>query len=253
MKRLTLISLVLLFVFICAAQQIPTPVQTARARKASVKLALPPLSAATTTHGLKLILRQDPMLNGSDENSPGQDSLKSCLHRHPLLACFPLTLVLRNEGTDTVLSWTKSCPGVDAWFEIQNREGAWQPFPHGEPAPCTRNALGVQALAPGESYELHLRLADPRLNLDTELPLIRDDYRRGWIKSWGAGYLLLAGQGPHVLRARWNITGCVRAQKEVPQPLNPLAGRSLCLGSKEPEQNFILLQSNELELATERF
>ncbi len=208
----------------------------------------------SSTHGLKLILQRDPLPNALGKNTSPQDPERECLANHPLLACTPLAIVLKNEGTDTILRWFSSCPsnGVDVRIEIQNGDRGWQIFPQGELIVCSRNVLGVQSIAPGKSYEYRLRLADPGLQLDTELPNALNDYHQSLLTNTRRGYALLTGQGSPVIRAVWKITGCIAAQTQrgSAQELDPFVTQSLCVESNQQEQGFILLQSNELKLET---
>lgn len=203
-------------------------------------------STVTSTHGLKLVLQQV-----SDRNLLEQDSYKSCVRTHPPLACMPMTLALRNEGTETVLRWASTCSS-DYWVEIANDDGSWQRFPQQLPL-CARNILFVQRILPGQNIELHFKLSDPTLLLDTEFPNAQGSYRDSWITPT-PGFTLLTGQRSPTIRVVWIIDGCVAAQKDLEkglgQTMNPFDGESLCLGGKKPEQNFIRLQSNELELLT---
>jgi hypothetical protein len=203
-------------------------------------------STEPSTHGLKLVFKQV-----SDGNLLEQVSYKTCVRTHPPLACMPLTLALRNEGTETVLRWTSTCSS-DYWFEIANDDGSWRRFPRQLPL-CARNMLYVQRITPGQSYELHFKLSDPTLLLDTQFPIDQGSYRDAWITST-PGSTLLTGQRSPKIRVVYFVDGCVAAQKDIEkgigQTMDPFDGESLCFGGKKPEQDFIRLESNELELVT---
>jgi hypothetical protein len=194
---------------------------------------------AGSNHGLRLILKQEAF----------QHPLQSCLDRYPPIACIPFRMVLKNEGNETILRWFSSCPSgfMDASVEIQHPDGTWDLFPHDELIVCSSNVLGVAVIAPGESFEWHLSLADPSLQLDTELPSAADKRQISTKK----GYALVTGQGQVTVRANWSFTGCVAAHKDVTRTLGPFDGRAQCNGGKQPQPNFVVLQSNEIRLGTE--
>jgi hypothetical protein len=152
---------------------------------------------ASGEHGLILILTQDQTPERSD--SAG---LKSCLAHHPPLACVLLTLVLENQGTETVLHWYGTCGFTGIGFDLRKPDGHWEPFPTSGPWVCSENGLVVESLLPGKSSVGHLRLADPSLELDTAFP--PDD---GPLRAQ-KGFAVISPPGQYTIRATLSIRGC---------------------------------------------
>ena len=201
--------------------------------------------------GLLVILSADSAPEPSDS---GQ--LKNCVARHHPLACVLLTLTLKNEGRETVLTWWSTCgePGMD--FDLQKSDGSWEPFP---PAPidyrdshlsdipiCFRSFTYIQKLFPGESHVEQIRLADLFLHLDTtDLPPPDD----GFIHPHHPGVAFLSTPGLHTIRVRLRVVGCVRSLKLSPSdPLNEFNARSQCAAGTDVDPRFAVLQSNEMNL-----
>jgi hypothetical protein len=203
---------------------------------------VPPRSQnpAPADHGLLLILSQDQTLEPSESTA-----LKTCRSNHPPLACALLTITVKNEGTETVLRWTMSCSDVGIGFDLKASDGSWEPFTMGDDLPLSsRNILEVQKLSPGDSYVKHIRLAD-RFYTGTAFPPPDD----ALIHPRHQGYEFLTAPGPHIIRARWYVDGCVASDKLKPGGvLEAFAARSLCVAGTEVKQQFIVLQSDELTL-----
>jgi hypothetical protein len=188
---------------------------------------------ASGDHGLILVLTQDQPPESSDSGG-----LKSCLVHHPPLACVMLTLVLKNEGKETVLQWSSTCGGAGIGFDLRKPDGNWEPFPTDEPSVCSANVLGVESLLPGKSSIVHLRLAD--LELDTAFP--SDDGPLHPHK----GFALITGPGQYTIRANWSIRGCSTSDKLEGGALDPTTAVSIC--AHGTEQDFAHLRSKELSV-----
>ena len=218
-----------------------------------------PQNDAGGGHGLVLVLSRD-----ETPEPPDSVTVKECLANHPQLACVPLNLTIKNEGNEAILRFFLSCSDRRAGFDLLMPDGKWKTFPSsigfvypGEgktftvnlPS-CGRNIFMAEAFWPGESYVLHLRLADQNLWLDTAFPAPdRDDGLPH--KHQEKGYALLEGSGPHTIRAHRYIEGCTASAKLRPgSDPNPLAYRSLCVGGSASKLRFVL-QSNELKLESE--
>jgi hypothetical protein len=203
-------------------------------------------------HGLSVILSEDAPPEPSDSAQ-----LKNCVARHHPLACVLLKLTVKNEGSETVLTWWSTCgePGID--FDLQKSDGSWVPFP---PAPidyhdsdlsglpiCSRSFGYVQRLFPGESHVEQITLADLFLRLDTtDLPPPDD----GFIHPHHPGVAFLSAPGPHTIRVRLRVVGCVRSRKLTPSdPPNEFNARSQCAAGTDVDQRFAVLQSNEMILS----
>jgi hypothetical protein len=194
-------------------------------------------------HGLLLILSQDKALEPSESTAH-----KTCLSNHPPLACALLTITVKNEGTETVLRWSMSCGDLGIGFDLKKSDGGWEPFTMGGDLPiCSRNMLEVRKLSPGDSYVQHIRLAD-RFYTGTAFPPPDD----GLIHPHHQGYEFLTAPGPHTIRARWYVDGCVASDKLTPGGvLEAFAARSLCVAGTEVKQQFIVLQSDGLTLSVQ--
>jgi hypothetical protein len=211
----------------------------------SAPASIPPRSPASANHGLVLILSGD-----ETPEAPDSFALKTCLANHPRLACVPLSLTIKNAGDETILRFFGSCNDMSIGFDLLMPDGHWGPFPSftGFVLPlCTRSISMVEGFWPGESYVLHLRLADPDLWLDTEFPAPDPD--DGLIHMHQEkGFAILERSGLHTIRAHRHINGCVAFHELKPgNDLHALAWRSLCVGGKEPKLSFVL-QSNGLTL-----
>jgi hypothetical protein len=190
---------------------------------------------ASGDHGLILVLTQDQIPEPSDSSG-----FKSCLAHHPPLACVLLTLVLKNEGKETVLHWSSTCGGAGIGFDLRKPDGNWEPFPTDEPSACSATVLVVESLLPGKSSVVHFRLAD--LELDTAFP--SDD---GTLHPH-KGFALITGPGQYTIRANWSIWGCSTSEKLEGGALYPTTAVSMCAHGTKPEQGFALLRSNELSV-----
>jgi hypothetical protein len=196
---------------------------------------------APADHGLLLLLSQAQTPEPSDSSA-----LKTCLNNHPPLACVLLTITVENARTETILRWSMSCGAGGVGFDLKKFDGSWEPFANGGDLPiCTRNVLDVQRLSPGESYVQHIRLADP-FYTDTAFPPPDE----GLIHPRHQGYAFLTAPGPHIIRARWYVDGCVASEKlKAGGLLEPFTARSMCVPGTEVKQQFIVLRSNELNLS----
>ena len=191
----------------------------------AAKAQRPGESSSQGTHGLTLTIKKSPPSDDVDENTFQQSHLKACLDRHPLFACKPLIVTLKNEGDET------SCIGLrPARVEFSMRHliygtrlGGWHSFRPGNDFVCTANVMLVQRIGPGQSYEGRLTLADLNLRFNAGV-------------SYG-------------LRVRWDITGCIAAQRDGPQEDDP--ARAQCLGDAKPQHRFVSLQSNEIGLESD--
>lgn len=197
-------------------------------------------------HGLLLILSHNAIPEPSDSRG-----LKTCLAKHLSLACVLLTVKIKNEGTETVLTSWSTCGDQGMAFDLQKSDGGWEPFP---PVPlnerdlpfCTRNFMYVQKLSHGESHVEQIRLADPFLYLDTAWPPLED----GLIHATHPGSAFLMAAGPHTIRVRWHVVGCAASDKLKPgEVLNALTGQAPCASGTEMNPRFVVLQSNELNLS----
>ena len=195
-------------------------------------------------HGLLLTLSRDQLPGMADTTA-----LKRCLDRNPPAACLLLTMVLKNEGQETVLTISTSCPALQGvYFDLLNASNGWEQFPSSEDPQdlpsCARNVAIVQVLAPGESVVRHLRLADIFvLRLDAAV------FRKGNLVYENTGHSFLVGPGPHTIRAHWTIQGCTASDKlKQGTDINFLTAPSLCVAGTVPEKQFVDLQSNQLNL-----
>jgi hypothetical protein len=194
---------------------------------------------APADHGLSLILSQSQTSEPSDSGA-----LKTCLADHPPLACVLLTITVENKGRETVLRWTTSC-GADASFDLKKSDDSWAASTYSDLPICSRNVLNVQRLSPGKSYVEHIRLADSYYT-STAFPPPDDKF----LHPHHQGFEFLMAPGPHIIRARWYVDGCIASGKREPgDALEPFSARSLCVAGSEPKQLFIVLQSNELNLS----
>ena len=191
-------------------------------------------------HGLLLILSASQTSEPSDSGG-----LKTCLTDHPQLACVLLTIAVENKGKETILRWTSSC-GADASFDLKKPDGDWEPFSKNYDLPmCARNVLSVQRLSPGDRYVEQIRIADASPT-STAFPPPDDDF----IYPRHDGFDFLTAPGPHIIRARWYIDGCVASDKLKPGDiLEPFSARSSCVSGTQPKHLSIFLQSNELNLS----
>lgn len=222
----------------------------------------PPQTPASSDHGLVLILSRD-----AKAEPPNSDQLKNCLARSVPLACILLTITVRNEGTETLLTFLSTCGYGYIAFDLQKPDGTWELFPfpplETEDLPlslCTRSFPYVQKLAPGESHVEQTWLANSFLHMDTALPP-PDDER---VHPHHPGSAFLMAPMPHKIRLHWNVTACVVSSKLKPgdfpdasfsgvQPAIQLANRtaqSFCesSGSEKGQTFMVPLQSNELDL-----
>ena len=184
--------------------------------------------AAPADHSLKLVLSQDQTPESQDSSA-----LKTCQAHHPPPACVLLTLVLKNEGRETILSWWSTCGVISIGFDLLKTDGKWEPFPIAHWT-CASTVAGVESLPPGKDYVVHLRLAD-------QLPFLEMDTSR--VDA------LLSGLGEYTIRARWEVWGCVASDKLKPgSSLELFTASSLCVDGTEPKQRFVVLQSNPLKL-----
>ena len=67
--------------------------------------------------GLSVILSEDAPPEPSDSTE-----LKNCVARHPPLACVLLTVTVKNEGRETVLTWWSTCGEPDMDFDLQKSD-----------------------------------------------------------------------------------------------------------------------------------
>jgi hypothetical protein len=202
-------------------------------------------------HGLKLIVSREPV-----PEPPDSSALKTCLVNHPSAACALLTLVLKNEGKETVLIWSGNCGSAGIGFDLKNPDGSWVPFPTAGPWVCSA-ILVVESLPPGKSSGGRLRLADPSLELDTAFPphdgLPHTNKGQILIEAPGPykGHVLIEGPGPYTIRANRYIWGCTASDRlKADTILDPSSAGSLCIIGTTPRHDFAILQSNEVELAT---
>jgi hypothetical protein len=192
-----------------------------------------------TDRGLVMTLAEDL------SEPPDSPDLKACMAGHPPLACVMLTITIRNEGVDTILTWTASCGNGGLGFELQESDGSWEPFPlsYADLPICSRNVLEVQKLAPGESRVLRIRLADSSLSLDTAF-----DPPDGRMHPHHPGRAFLVAPGRHTIRAVRNLAGCVASSRlKAGDALNSFDAQSLCVTGVL--QQFLSLQSNELNVS----
>ncbi len=201
----------------------------------------PTNASAPDRGGLVIHLAKSP------DEAVDSDAKKTCLADHPPASCELLTVTLKNEGSQAILSWHTTCQ-VGIGFDVATADG-WKPFPSGtsvgEIPICARNVLFVRRLLPGQSYVQHLRLADPSLGLNTTAPPSDDD---GALHVRGKGYALLMGNEPLVIRARWHMNNVCLASDAVKSDsdLNPFAGRLLCARGMDPHPT--ILTSEALRL-----
>jgi hypothetical protein len=199
-------------------------------------------SEASGDHGLVLILGLD-----ATPESPESPALKTCLAHNPPPACVPLTLTIKNEGKETILSWFHTCGQVFALFDLRQRDGTWMAFPMdlANMWTCGSNVMGVESLLPGASRTSRFGLAEESLMLGTSFP------RTGEPESWHRGYTLLAGTGPYTLRAHWNVDGCTASEKVGRDSQLDPSGAPLCAKGSERQPHFVVIQSNEVTLPSE--
>ncbi|MBI3478197.1 MAG: hypothetical protein HY010_20885 [Acidobacteria bacterium] len=194
---------------------------------------------ASGDHGLVLILGLD-----TTPESTESPALKTCLAHNPPPACVPLTLTIKNEGKETILSWFHTCGQAVALFDLRQPDGTWMAFPMdlANMWACSSNMMGVESLLPGASRTSRFRLADESLMLGTSFP------RTGDPEAWHRGYAVLGGPGPYTLRAHWNVDGCTASEKvDRDSQLDP-SGAPLCAKGSERQPHFLVIQSNEVTL-----
>ena len=191
----------------------------------AAKSQIPGETSSRGTHGLTLTIKESSPSKDSDENTSQRSHFKSCLDRHPSFACKPLIVTLKNEGDETILRWFTTCPGgiLDASFDLWSATGGWHSFRPGDSFSCTANVTAVQWIGPGESYEWRSTLADLNLQFDARVA--------------------------YAFRMRWDIAGCIAAQRDSPRDDDP--ARVQCLGDRRPEPRFVSLQSNEIWLVSD--
>lgn len=145
-----------------------------------------PQSPTSGNHGLVLVLSRN-----ETPEPPDSFALKTCLANHPALACVPLSLTIKNEGTETILRFFLSCSDRSIGFDLLMPDGNWEPFPSSIRSTypgqgntftlmmpdCGRNIFMAEGFRPGESYVLHLRLTDPSLWLEYGLSLTGSRWR----------------------------------------------------------------------------
>jgi hypothetical protein len=181
-----------------------------------------PTTSQTSTHGLRLLLKQESQYQKSDGSAVPREQVDACSKLHPLFACIPIRVTLKNEGDEIILRWFTTCPGgiLDASFEVQNPDGRWESFRPGDLYNCASNGVVVQRIGPGESYEWTMKLAD------LGVPTAEKESRH--------------------FRMHWELTGCITTRKDVLTGTDPILARSQCLGRKEPLPRFVTLQSNAI-------
>jgi hypothetical protein len=197
------------------------------------------------THGLIL------KLGHSDENIDTA-AIKSCLENHPPIACVPFVLTIKNEGKEIVERLTTSCgmAGQPAAFEIQHQDGSWHPFPinNYEIFPCTRNMIGWQEILPGHSYPVTWWLGHENSQLDTEYPSRKVRDRLSFDSH--IGYKILHGAGMITIRAQLSLQGCVASENiQASKFIQSLDSTAHCAGGAPPAVNFVVLQSNPMDIA----
>jgi hypothetical protein len=200
-------------------------------------------SEASGDHGLVLILSRD-----ATPEPPDSPALKTCLDHNPSVACVPLILTIKNEGKETILSWSGGCGVAFAHFDLRRPAASWVAFPMDleNTWTCSSVVMGVESLRPGEVRFLHFKLADDSLMLGTAFP------RSGEPMELHRGYALLTGSGPYTIRAHWSVRGCTASEKlKQGSQMDPFAGRSRCANGSVPQPHFVVLQSNELTLESE--
>jgi hypothetical protein len=174
-------------------------------------------------HGLVLTLSQD-----QTPEPPDSTDLKTCLATHPPAACALLTLTLKNEGKETILSWYSTCDDRSIGFALLTQDGTWKPLPK-EMWVCGSTMLWAQSLPPGKSDVVHIRLAERSLQISSN------------------GYALLAGPGPFTIRASWTIRGCV-ASGDLKADSTPDLSTAKCAQGTAMKQSFAAALSNKLTM-----
>lgn len=202
---------------------------------------VPRVEIRTSFHGLTLSLSQDAA------EPPDSQELRSCLATHPSLACVPLTLILKNDNPQTVVTWgLVSCVDLEPRIDFQQADGTWVAFPYSpDYLPFrTCNIIGKVEIFPhGDSRVLKFRLASPSLGLDATYQLGDQEFvaRRCFGCEW------LDARAPHLIRAQVGFSACVAARKLKPtDTFNSFDQRSICVSGKESTPT--LLVSNELPL-----
>jgi hypothetical protein len=176
-------------------------------------------------HDLVLTLSQD-------QSEPANSTaLKDCLVSHPSAACALLTLTLKNEGKETLLSWFSTCNDVSIRFALLEQDDKWKPLPTDVWGVCVSDMLGEHSLPPGKNTVVHLRLSERSLQISSD------------------GYALLASPLPLTIRASWTIWGCAaRGQITADATSDPVVARRLCAPGTVPKQAFAVALSNILTI-----
>lgn len=194
-------------------------------------------------HGLVLTI-------GLDQTPQPKDSgaLRDCLGLYPPLVCERLTVLLKNEGKETILSFSTSCGHDAVQFKFLKPGGGWESFPmwqNGLPL-CGRNVAILKIYRPGESEVRHMKLADDS-SLDLDM-IPRPDDKISRIRT---GYDFLLAPGAHTIRAHWAIYGCASSHKLKPDAdISYFTAGSLCAAdTKSTTMLFARPQSNELQLS----
>jgi hypothetical protein len=169
-----------------------------------------------------------------DQPEPSDSTaLKDCLVNHPPPACALLTLTLKNEGKETILSWFGTCNDLRIGFALLAQDGNWKPLPTELWGVCVSDVLMMESLPPGKSDVVHLRLADRSLQISSN------------------GYALLTGPGPLAIRSSWTIWGCIASGNlKADSTPDPVAARGLCVQGTAPKQAIVVALSNKLTMKT---
>jgi hypothetical protein len=212
-------------------------------------------------HGLVLVLSRD-----TAPEPPQSSDLKNCLAHHPPLACVPLYLTITNEGNESFLGWLPDCNDseyfdVNFYLLMPDRRSAFLPRTFDPPSQVDEPSLPtpmcgrsvVRGFWPQRSDNERLRLADLFPWLEASAPAPNDVSSRERQKK---AYALLAGGGPHTIRAHEFIHGRTASDKvksasdldRFPNMNASESSRLLCEGRGESMPLTLDLQSNELKV-----
>lgn len=187
-----------------------------------------------TDHGLKLSLSLDTGGSKALLDAFGTRGTASpCLIENPVLTCVPLLLTLENHGRQAIRSGPEACDPPPISFEVEQKDGSWREIsrPDGPWVCSWSNILHWETIPAAGKYEFSTTIAD--YPLDT------------------TG---LRGVGPYIVRAQWNVYGCIAQEHLHPEGTAPPSSapwyllEAQCKPGTKPQENYARLVSNPVML-----